>query len=143
MEDPMAPEREAQHTLHICEYVNVSLSDVLDLLAQPGSEELLGRALRRAVGSAGTGLDLHASVAEQLSDTSARLFLDWRGTDREGHDFAGSARISLLVVQSGSEAITEVLAALQVDDDVATWVAAAARRFLGEVTAQLAVAAAA
>ena len=137
----MAADGDAQHTLHICEYVNVSLFDVLDLLAQPGSEELLGAALRRAVGSAGEGLDLQASIAEQLSDTSARLFLEWRGTDRDGRELEGSARISLIVVQSGSEPITEVLAALQVDEDVATWVAAAARRFLGEVTAQLATAA--
>ena len=138
----MAEDSATTRTLHLCGYVNLSLEDVLGLFARPDMEELLASSLRKAMGSAGERMSLRASGAEQLSDATARLFVDWRTTDRDGRAYEGSATISLLVVQTGVDPITELLVALPVDEEVAPWVAAATRRFLDEVITRLAVVAA-
>ena len=135
----MAEDGATTRTLHLCDYVNLSLDDVIGLFARPDMEELLASSLRKAMGSAGERMSLRASGAEQLSDATARLFVDWRTTDRDGTPYAGSATISLLVVQTGADPITELLVALPVDQEVAPWVAAATRRFLDEVITRLAV----
>ena len=135
----MAEDRATERTLHLCGYVNLPLADVFDAFDRPGMQELLGASLRKAMGSAGERMSLRASGAEHLSDTTARLSVDWRTTDRQGAVYEGSATISLLVVQSGSDPITELLVALPVDEAAAAWVAAATRRFLDDVTEQLSV----
>lgn len=135
----MVEETATTRTLHLCGYVNLSLDDVFGLFDRPDVEELLASSLRKAMGSTGERMSLTASGTEQLSDTSARVFVHWRSTDREGQTYEGGATISLMVVQSGADPITELLVALPVDERVAAWVAAATRRFLDDVTARLAV----
>lgn len=130
---------QAQRTLHLCEYVELSLDDVLAAFGRPDIEEVLKASLQHALGSMGERMTLHAAAVDQMSDSSARVVVDWSTTTRDATPVAGTAVLSLLTVQSGSAPITEVLVALPVAEDVATWVAAAMRRFLDHVTDRLAL----
>ena len=98
-------------------YVDLALDAVFDRLAPPGGAELLISAIRAALGSTG-GVTVEAAVAAPawVSSSHASVPVTWSVTVPSGSVTEGAATISLLMVQSGHDAITELLVTVPTPD---------------------------
>ena len=135
--DITAPER----SLHLSGYVDRAFDAVVEVFRGSEIDELMTAALAAATGPAGGEIVLHGQQPEAVSVSTERVVVGWRLEGADGTTSEGMATISLLVVQSGHDPVTEVLLTLSVPDEGATWIAPALRRFLDELTGRLVVAA--
>lgn len=125
-----------QRTIRLSSYVDRPLGSLVQVLAGPRVDELLAASAARAGRAAELPrVEAHAEEAEWVSSTHARIRVHWSVADPV-RPLAGSAVISLLVVQSGEHAVTELLVATPVGPDVAL----AAGSLLRHVMDELAVA---
>ncbi len=127
----------AEHSMRLSAYLDLALDDVVALFARPEIDEILGSAIRAASGTTDARVTMDAAAPVRVSASNAWMPVTWRVTSQEGRVSEGKATIFLLMVQSGHEPVTELLAALTVGDEVAGPIAATAHRFLDELTDRL------
>jgi hypothetical protein len=125
-----------EHTLHLSGYVDLALADVLRLFSRPGIDEVFRSSADAVLGGAGPSLSLHVSQPEQFSVGTARATATWRRVGASVED-GGSAQVSLLMVQSGHDPMTEILVKVTVSEDAVAEAAAVTRRLLDEITNRL------
>ncbi len=119
-------------------YVDLALEDVVARFADPAIDDLLTSAIRTALGlDAHEELWAHAETCLWVSSGNVRVAVAWRARRPKGPVTEGTATISLLVVQSGHDAITELLVSLPVHGDTAGIATEAAHHILDEVTRRL------
>lgn len=119
-------------------YVDLAIEDVVARFADPAIDELLTSTIRSALGLDADGiLSAHAESCLWVSSGNVRVTVTWRVQGPDGQPNEGTATISLLVVQSGHDAITELLVSLPVQDDSAGIATEAAHRILDELTRRL------
>jgi hypothetical protein len=119
-------------------YVDLPIADVVARFADSAIDDLLTSAIRTALGLDADGeLWAHAETCLWVSSGNARVAVTWSAQAQDGQVNEGTATISLLVVQSGYDAITELLVSLPVNSDTATLATEAAHRILDEVTRRL------
>jgi RimJ/RimL family protein N-acetyltransferase len=140
--DPTGQAPSAEHSMRLTAYLELGLDDVLALFARPEIDEVLGSAIRAASGSTDARLTIDAAGPVRVSASNARVAATWRVLSHAGRVSEGSATVSLLMVQSGTQPVTELLVSLTVDDDQAVSAAAVAHRFLEEVSDRLSMLAA-
>jgi hypothetical protein len=127
----------SERTLHLSSYVDRAFDDVVERFRRPGIDELLDSSIAVAVGGSQPGAVLRASSPQTVSHATARVPVDWRFSGAGGGIAEGAGVISLLVVQSGRDPVTEVLVTVAVPDEAAHRVAPVLRRFLDELAARL------
>ncbi|MGQ0433163.1 MAG: hypothetical protein ACT452_12235 [Microthrixaceae bacterium] len=100
-------------------YVNLPIVDVVAQFSDPGIDGLLMSTMRGCLGRAGLGevLRVHAWPTVWVATGTVRLNVTWRVGGTDGRATDGEATISVLMVQSGREPITELLARLPVGAD--------------------------
>lgn len=128
-------EASTTRTMRVVGYVDLSLREVVALLARPDGDELLRTTLRATLRRQPV-VEFHVGRPTVVSDRSACVAVDWHGAED------GRTVVQLVVVQSGAEPKTEVVLSLEVVDDTSRAVAAAAHHFLDELTDRLVAAAA-
>src|SRR3954451_5475574 len=95
-------------TMWVPGYVEIAFDDVLAAFAdEPTIASLLDVAVLGAF-PPGSIVRLTASAPEQLTRGTARVKLAWNFIDPRGRSFDGDATIQILVVQSGSDPMTEL-----------------------------------
>lgn len=97
----------ATPVLHVSAYVDRPLGVVLAGFAPPAADRLLSAAFGAAVDD----VEVEATVSEPVwvSRSHVRVPVAWRLSRAAAAVSTGAATISLLVVQSGEDAITELL----------------------------------
>jgi hypothetical protein len=120
-------------TMRVCDYVDLPFETVSDLLRAPELEDQLVAALAVALGIDVDEATVSAGELEAVTDGVSRLHVTWQTA---GHD--GEGTILLLALQTGRDSITELLATVAVRDERAPEAAAATRRFLEHLVAELA-----
>ncbi|MGH9084058.1 MAG: hypothetical protein ACRDYW_01265 [Acidimicrobiales bacterium] len=120
-------------TVRLAAYIDLPLRDVLDRFSSDEVDELLSSAATHAMEGRGV-VRMHASAPVWESAANVRIHLSWTTTGRSGRSVEDSGEISLLVVQSGRQAITELLAILPVTEETRRPVAETARHVLDELT---------
>lgn len=120
-------------TVRLAAYIDLPLREVLDRFSSDEVDELLSSAATHALEGRGE-VRMHASAPVWESAANVRIHLSWTTTGRSGRSVEDSGEISLLVVQSGRQAITELLAVLPVTEGTRRDVAHTARHVLDELT---------
>ena len=131
----------AMRIMRVCDYVDLPLELVAAMLEAPDVDDMLAVALQSAVGADARDVTVRTNAPERLGDGVARIAATWQTIDSTGRESTGVGTLLALVVQSGREAVTELLVTVSVPMDVSPRAAGVARRFLAEVTASLAAAA--
>ena len=104
----------AAPVLHVSAYVDLPLTRALEQLGHSSAAGLLSAAFRTAIGGVGeVDIDARTDEPAWVSCSHVRVPLSWRIT-RPSEVSTGSGTISLLVVQSGDAAITELLAVIPI-----------------------------
>lgn len=125
-------------TASVSAYVDLPLADVFARFSDPGIDGLFMSAMRTSLGTdGGQVLSVHTWPTVWVSTGSARVVVTWRIRETDGHVREGSATIALLTVQSGNEAITELLVTLPVSGDEAESTTQTVHRALDELTRRL------
>lgn len=123
--------------IRMCSYVDRSLADLVDVLAQP---DLVARL--RTVALAALDDEPITVVPEALvrvTDNAAHVPVAWRAVSPDGAVKEGRAAIDAIVVRSGSDPRTEILITLWDADAFARAAIERSHRFLDELTYQLSV----
>ncbi len=103
--------------LHVSAYVDLPLEAVLGQLAPPDVEDLLAAAIRAGLGEAEeTAVGAWVGAPTWVSSRHARVPVRWRIDGAARFEAVGAATISLLVVQTGEGAITELLVTVPAPD---------------------------
>jgi len=123
-------------SVRLSAYVELPLDEVLARFTEAHLSDLLTSASAHALGDHVTAR-LDASEPRWESAHHVVVPFGWTVTGRSGRSASGTARLSLLVVRSGRDAVTELLVDLPVTDTTRRAVSAAARHALDEVTAQI------
>lgn len=119
-------------------YVDRPIADLAARFADPRIDGVLSAAIRAALCDRGIALTaVRAENAVWLSSGTVRMTVRWHAIDPDGHSVQGVATISLLVVQSGDDAITELLVSVPVTDDSAAITTAVTRRIIDELSRRL------
>jgi len=133
-ESPSADDR----VIHLSAYVQRPLHSVLEAFAAERIDDLLDLAVQAALAERGGDLvSAHASTPVWVSSSHARVPVTWSSARRDGEVIEGTAELSLLMVQSGQDAITELLVALPVGESSASAASLVMHRVLDELTARL------
>lgn len=135
--------RRRPRTMRVCDYVDLPFEEVTRQLARPGAIGLLAASLRAALGADAGSVTVRASSPEMVGHAVAQIKVRWQAVDHGGGEAHGSGTLTVLVVQSGRDAVTELLVTVPVADEVAGTAASVTHRFLGEVSARLVAACAA
>ncbi len=138
-EPPTGMSEPSVRTASVSAYVNLPIAEVFTRFSDPGIDGLLGSVMRGSLASAGNGelLSIHAWPTVWVSTGTVRVPVTWRLRSPGGRVHEGSATISLLMVQSGHDAITELLVTLPVDSDDRPGATEATRQILDELTRRL------
>jgi hypothetical protein len=115
-------------TAWLAAYVDLPLGEVLAALRGRQVDQMLASVAAAALGP-GVRAVVHADVPVHESRGHAVIPLSWTLTWQNGHTESGSGSLSCIVVWSGAEPITELLAVFPVD--------ARTRRRVVEVTRKL------
>lgn len=99
--------------VHLSAYVDLPISAVLERFAAPEFPDLLAESVLTSLDAA-TGVSVNARIEPPawVSGLHARVPVSWRITGRSGRSVDASATVSLLVLRSGRNAITEILLAV-------------------------------
>lgn len=131
-----APEIE-ERTVRLSAYVDRPLGSLVQALAGPRVDELLAASAARAGrGSEVPRVQAHADDPVWVSGTHARIPVEWSIADSV-RPLEGSAVISLLVVQSGEQAVTELLVSAPVAPELAPTAGSLLRHVMDELTEAL------
>jgi hypothetical protein len=125
------------HTVAVSGYADVGLDDACEWFRSSLADEVLDRAMAAAVGADVSHLRVQVREPERLSKVAARVPVEWETTSQTGREHHGVANLLLLMVQSGIEPKTEVLATLQVEDEVARPAGAALHQMVDSVCGQI------
>lgn len=133
-----APEH-GLRTASVSAYVDLPMAEVFARFSDPGIDGLLGSAMRSSLARAGGEelVSIHAWPTVWVSTGTVRVPVAWRLRSPDGSVRDGSATISLLMVQSGHDAITELLVTLPVDRYGGSEATEATHRILDELTRRL------
>jgi hypothetical protein len=132
----------AAPVLHVSAYVDLPLTRVLDQLVQASADGLLAAAFRAAIGGVDE-VDIDALTDEPVwvSGSHVRVPMSWRISRPPATSSTGAGTISLLVVQSGDEAITELLAVVPIPPEGELRTTAELHKVLDQVARHLEAAA--
>jgi hypothetical protein len=133
----MAANQTHLHTVAVSGYTDVDLEDACQWFRSSVADEALDHAMAAALGGEVSHLQVQVKEPERLSKVAARVPVEWQTTSRTGREHHGVANLLLLMVQSGIDPKTEVLATLQVDDDVARPAGAALHQIVDSVCGQI------
>lgn len=125
--------------MRVCAYVDLPFEEVVARLGASSAREMLAPAVHAALGLDDDDVRLDTHGLALVAGGVARLTLSWR-TD-EATAGSGAATVSVLSVQRGHDALTEILVEVPVEVATAPLAAAAVRRFLAELDNQLTAAA--
>ncbi|MET0729001.1 MAG: hypothetical protein ABWZ76_11960 [Acidimicrobiales bacterium] len=103
-------------TVRLCANVDRPLAALHDLFASPAVEGLLESSLRNGIEADVSAVRVRVSEPVWISDCNVRMTVAWTATPVRGRERVGEAGLSLLVVQSGHEAITELLVTMPLED---------------------------
>lgn len=126
-------------TASVSAYVDLPLAEVFARFSDPCIDGLLMSAMRASLVTTGGGevLSVHVWPTVWVSTGNVRVEVTWRIRGADGQVGEGTATISLLLVQGGHDAITELLVALPVTDDDVASDTAALHHILDELTRRL------
>jgi hypothetical protein len=124
-------------TLHLSDYVALSLADILEVFDRGEMEGIIASSVVAALGEGAPELVVATADPEVVSGIAARVNVLWslEGDGQDGD--AGSAVVTLLVVQSGDEPLTELLLTLPQTGGPVELPPGTLRRLLDEVTRRL------
>lgn len=135
---PTQPSPTEQRTVSLSAYVDLPLAEVLERFAAPGIDDLLTESVQAALADGGEArIRAHAAPPTWHSEQHARVAVTWHGTGSSGPAKEGTALVSLLTVQSGHDAITELLVAVPLADDHRSSATTSLHRILDELTGRL------
>jgi hypothetical protein len=124
--------------LHLSAYVDRSLDAIMATFVAPEIDELLAGAVRAALEVAGErSVETHASAPEWVSSSHVRVPVSWRATRSSGQIAEGVATLSLLVVRTGHDAVTELLVTLPLSREAEDLAVTTMHRVVDEITARL------
>jgi hypothetical protein len=121
----------------VSDYVAQRFTTVSDALGQPDGGGLLTTALTAALEPHRLEFTLESAPLETIGRAVARRRITCRAMDQTDVESVHGS-ITVLAVNSGKDPITEVLVTARVDAAFAREAAAAARRFLEQLTSQIA-----
>lgn len=130
--------RHIERLASVCDYVAVPLERVRELLGGDDVDDLLTSSLRAAIGPDHPPVSLQAAPLETLGRATALTRVTWRATVLPDLELQGVATITLHLVRSGREPLTELTVTVRADEETAARAAPVARRFLEEITGALA-----
>lgn len=131
--DEATPQVE-ERTVRLSAYVDRPISVLVRALTGPRVDELLAAsAARVGRGGAAPRVQAHADEPVWVSGTHARIPVTW-SVAGPSQPLAGSAVISLLVVQSGRQAVTELLVTTPVAPELAATAGSLLRHVMDELT---------
>lgn len=130
------PEAEVR-TASVSAYVDLPLADVFARFSDPGIDGLLMATMRRSLSGVGEVLSVHTWPTLWVATGTVRVQVTWRIRGADAVVREGTATISLLMVQGGKDAITELLVTVPLGEDGAAMVAEATHRILDELTRRL------
>lgn len=132
---PAAPERHPEPPMRtpvrVSAYVDRPLEEVVGRFAEPGIDEVLNEAATRAL-NVRLEARLHAGEPVWESAVHVLVPLRWTVTGPRRTD-TGHGAVSLLVVRSGRQAVTELLADLPATEENRRAVAHVTRHVLDEL----------
>jgi hypothetical protein len=126
-----------QRPMSVSGYVDAPFGDVMAELAGPRARRVLRAAIAAGLGFGEDQVDVDVRAPAVHAGGSAQVELTWSGDDGAGRVRGGSATVTVLLVQSGEDPVTELLVRTQVDTDTAPQAAAAIHRCLDELAALL------
>jgi hypothetical protein len=126
-----------QRPMSVSGYVEAPFGEVMAELAGPRARRVLQTAIAAGLGFGEDQVSVEVRAPAVHSGGSAQVDLTWSGDDGAGRVRGGSATVTVLLVQSGEDAITELLVRTQVDTATAPRAAAAIHRCLDELGALL------
>jgi hypothetical protein len=118
-------------------YVELAFPVVLERFSPPDVDELLVAAVRAGLEEHGVTVRASAEPVVWVSSGHVRVPVTWHVDQSHGAEAAGSGTLSLLVVQSGHDAITELLATVPAPDVEEERAVAALHQVLQELTTRL------
>jgi hypothetical protein len=122
--------------MRVCGYIDRALPDLMAALASDGIEDTLARALAEAVAVDIDHVTVTTTQPVAISASTAEVTATWEVSFSRSRR-QGSAKVDLLMVQSGHEPVTEVLVTMSVIDGEAEAAASATHRFLDQLTLSL------
>jgi hypothetical protein len=135
MADPARPIHE--RTVSVSAYVERPLTEVLARFSAPDIDDVLSAALQAGHDDTDViDLRAHASRPVWQSACTARVPITW-STSGPREPKEGDATLSLLMVQSGHDAITELLLAFALPDDAVHSATRIVHRALDDLTGRL------
>jgi hypothetical protein len=121
--------------LHVSAYVDLSLDVVLERFAPPEVDELLAAAVRAGLGQSDEAtVGAWAGAPTWVSAGHVRVPVRWCIDQPARFEAVGAATVSLLVVQTGEDAITELLVTVPAPDGDEGRAAAVLHEILHELT---------
>jgi hypothetical protein len=123
------------HLVSVCDYVALPLDEVATLLSRAGSRDLLATALNAALEPDGPRVSVRISPIETIDRAAAHAHVMYQAIDPAVAEMHGDGTITMLVVRTGREALTELLVSVEVEEESARQAATVARRFLERLTA--------
>ncbi|MFZ6004008.1 MAG: hypothetical protein ACOYXM_08755 [Actinomycetota bacterium] len=140
LDNPAVDEREAQveagSTAALSAYIDLSMDDVVSFFTDPGADAVLAATIQDVLAAADELVSVHAEPTLWASSGNLRVAVCWRVRGPSGDVRDGTATISLLVVQSGDDPITELLVSLPVQHE-RELTTATVRRILDGLTSRL------
>jgi hypothetical protein len=127
----------AERTIHLSAYVERGIDELIDTFAGDEVNELLGEVSVAALGSSGGAVAVRASSPQPVSNGTARIAVEWEAVGAGGTRVAGSGCISLLVVQSGREPVTELRVSRPGPEETSSAVAPVVRHFRDDLAERL------
>jgi hypothetical protein len=123
--------------MHVCAYVETTFDEALTSLEQAKGSSTLASLLHDLLEPDAGVVTVQLRGPETTADGSACLYLTWTTTDAAGRERQRDATLSVLVVRSGREPITELLVSTVAPPDAAGAVAADVNRFLDALSAKV------
>lgn len=125
-------------TVSLCDYLELAWPEVVARLSSPTIDSVLSGAFRDALEVDDGEVSVHASPPELVVGGSARVHLSWRASTSMGRAAEGTATIVVLPVQTGNDAVTELLVEVGLAGTMADRAAAVTHRFLEALVDRLA-----
>jgi hypothetical protein len=122
-----------QRPMSVSGYVDAPFAEVMAELAGPRARQVLRAAIAAGLGFSEDQVEVEVRAPAVHSGGNAQVDLTWSGDDGAGRVRGGSATVTVLLVQSGENPVTELLVRTQVDTVTAPQAAAAIHRCLDEL----------
>jgi hypothetical protein len=127
----------SQRPMSVSGYVDAPFEAVMRELSGPRARSVLRSAIATGLAFEEDQIEVEVRAPEVHAGGSAHVDLTWRGDDGQGRVRGGSATVTVLFVQSGEQAVTELLVRTLVNPSTARGSAAAIHHCLDELAALL------